>query len=104
VDNKYNLADVIKWKLEQAEGENEFAGMPDSARERLCEVKIEQETLKLEKMRGELVNLAELQGAVLRLSERLRDLGEGLQKQFGPEALDCVNECLDGFVVDVEAK
>ena len=61
-----------------------------------------QEKIKLAEMQGRMVSVAELEPAFGRFTSTVRQTGDTLQRQFGPEASRILNEGLDEAAAAVE--
>ena len=98
----FDLAAVIAWREETIRGEDDLPGATDYEKRELCIVKIEQEKIKLRRMQEELVPIDQVQSGLRRLSELIKGAGEALQKLYGPDAQEVVNEAIDAFERELE--
>lgn len=73
------------------------------ALEKLREEKFRQARLERLEMERQLLPRGQIHEGLTRLAARLRNCGEQLERQYGPDALDVLNEALADFERELEA-
>jgi methyl-accepting chemotaxis protein len=74
---------------------------PSDALERLRLAKAQQEELKLEEMKGELVRVSTLREVTARVARLIRDATDRLQRAFGADAYEMMSEAVDQMAATV---
>lgn len=99
-DGTYDAQQVLQWWIarERANAVEVAAteGGHESAKARIMEAKAIQEELSAERERGRLVDRDTVHAFLAQLAGMLRQAGDKLQKEFGREALEIMNDAIDG--------
>lgn len=98
-DGTYDGPTLLEWmvareRLEAVEKEAADGGA-DSAKARILEAKAIQEELEVQREQRKLVDREQIHAFLAQLSGTLRSAGDKLQREFGREALEILNDAID---------
>lgn len=98
-DGSYDGPQLLAWMIarERADAVEKAAadGGQESAKARILEAKALQEELEAAKAQGKLVDREQVHTFLASLASTLRQAGDKLQKEFGREALEILNDAID---------
>ena len=102
--SKYDIQKAIAWHLAEtveALGQVNRESSPGLERFRLA--KAAREEIRLERDRGQVVNLAAMRAVHVRMAALLRDTSERLGREFGADAQGLLNETLEELEREIQS-
>jgi|GEM_PF-2574013 len=104
-DKTYNLEAVIKWREKRLGTQSESSESDLDKAERLLKwEKVKLAILERELREGRLCELEPVRIWLERIASRLRQVGDTLQRKFGDEAQQVLNEAIEDISNDVESQ
>lgn len=104
-EERARLRRQVKAATPSSDDEEELlTGKDTPALERYRAARAAQELLKLETMKGNLVDLSDLESDLVLINKRLRQVSDQLQRQFGREAGEMLVEALDDIFVELRGR